>query len=474
VIPSDSESPPPVRRRGRRPRNEIQPPQDAASPGVVESPESPPGAIPHELTAAPMDETSATPDAAMDREGETAADSSAPARRRSRGRGRGRGRADASATEAASTEVTSTEVTSTEAASIDAPNAAALNGVDLSTTEVAAEAAPGDAAPLEAPHAERSVSETRNSETRISEAPDAGAVPLEAPHAEPVSPDEEESGFVPLAGFDVPSLPPRTILDVTDDEGDEEDDEVAPPPSPPSFPAGRFQPRAPRPRTFQPIAPPPPLFPAAEDLPDLDGSTDQTATETDEEQDEEQREAFAEPEVSPNQRGRRAAVTSVVTVDVTIPRGFGRRISAKLVRQVIEKAIEKEGLQQPVTVDVVMVTEEEMREINATRRGIDEATDVLSFPLMDVKPGQGVTQDFFQLPPDVQQHLGDVVISVPRVEAQAEEAGHSRERELAFLTVHGILHILGYDHDTDDHRRQMRRREEEILGELGLRRNGNP
>jgi probable rRNA maturation factor len=162
-----------------------------------------------------------------------------------------------------------------------------------------------------------------------------------------------------------------------------------------------------------------------------------------------------------------------VAVDVTIPRGYARRISAKLVRQVVEKALEKEGWEQPATVDVLLVTDEEMQEINATRRGIDEATDVLSFPTLDLKPGEGITQDFFVLPPDAKQHLGDVVISVLRVESQAEEAGHSRERELAFLTVHGILHILGYDHDTDDRRRQMRRREEEILGELGLRRNGN-
>jgi probable rRNA maturation factor len=77
------------------------------------------------------------------------------------------------------------------------------------------------------------------------------------------------------------------------------------------------------------------------------------------------------------------------------------------------------------------------------------------------------------LPPEEVTHLGDVVISFLRVESQADEAGHSRERELAFLTVHAVLHILGYDHDTDERRRQMRRREEEVLAELGLRRNGS-
>jgi probable rRNA maturation factor len=193
-------------------------------------------------------------------------------------------------------------------------------------------------------------------------------------------------------------------------------------------------------------------------------------------------EAELEPEATPDdtpetaeipvRRGRRTAAVPTVAVEVTIPRGYARRISAKLVREVVEKAVEKEGWEQPVTVDVLLVSDAEMQEINATRRGIDEATDVLSFPTLEVTPGGGLTSDFFVLPPDAKQHLGDVVISFMRVEAQAEEAGHSKERELAFLTVHGILHILGYDHDTDEKRRQMRRREEEILGELGLRRNG--
>src|SRR5581483_5272058 len=127
---------------------------------------------------------------------------------------------------------------------------------------------------------------------------------------------------------------------------------------------------------------------------------------------------------------------------------------------------------QPSTIDVVIVDDEEMREINATRRGIDEVTDVLSFPLLDIEPGATLALDFFVLPPETVSHLGDVVISLPRVESQAEDAGHSKERELAFLTAHAVLHILGYDHDTEEKRRVMRRKEEDVLSELGLRRNG--
>jgi probable rRNA maturation factor len=188
---------------------------------------------------------------------------------------------------------------------------------------------------------------------------------------------------------------------------------------------------------------------------------------------EDQAEAVAaeEPQRSTRRRGR--ALKSLIAVNIDVPRGMGRRVNSKLIDQVVQLALQREGWQTPASLDVLIVDDEEMQEINATRRGIDEATDVLSFPLLDLQPGEGITQDIFVLPPEEVAHLGDVVISFSRVESQADEAGHSRERELAFLTVHAVLHILGYDHDTDEHRRQMRRREEEVLGELGLRRNGS-
>lgn len=159
-----------------------------------------------------------------------------------------------------------------------------------------------------------------------------------------------------------------------------------------------------------------------------------------------------------------------VAINIAVPRGWGRRISAKLVQSVVERAFELEGWSGAASIDVLMVSDDEMREVNATRRGIDEATDVLSFPLVELKPGAGLTQDFFVLPPDATLHVGDVVLSVDRIEPQAREAGHSLERELAYLTVHGVLHILGYEHDTEPDRRKMRKREEEVLSGLGIRR----
>ena len=171
-------------------------------------------------------------------------------------------------------------------------------------------------------------------------------------------------------------------------------------------------------------------------------------------------------------RGRRLA-SSPIAVNVVVPRGLGRRVNSKLIQQTTLLALKREGWEQPASLDVLIVDDNEMREINATRRGIDEATDVLSFPMLELRPESGLAEDFFVLPPETQVHLGDIVISFPRVESQADEAGHSRERELAFLTVHAVLHILGYDHDTEQKRRLMRHREEEVLVELGLRRNGS-
>ncbi|MBM2809889.1 MAG: rRNA maturation factor [Chloroflexi bacterium] len=186
-------------------------------------------------------------------------------------------------------------------------------------------------------------------------------------------------------------------------------------------------------------------------------------------------EAVAPTEAAPTPRRRSARATeaaSPVGVNVSVPRGLGRKVNSKLIERVVRRAIEREGWDQPASLDVLIVGEDEMREINATRRGIDEATDVLSFPLLDLRPRKGLSEDFFVLPPEETLHLGDVLITFTRVESQALEGGHSVERELAFLTVHGVLHILGYDHETESERREMRHREEDVLADLGLRRNG--
>lgn len=103
-----------------------------------------------------------------------------------------------------------------------------------------------------------------------------------------------------------------------------------------------------------------------------------------------------------------------------------------------------------------------MRDLNRTQRGLDEPTDVLSFPLRDP------TGLRFVLPPDQPIHLGDVVVSYPRALQQAHESGHSLQRELSYLVAHGVLHLLGYDHEVESDRKRMREREERALTTIGL------
>jgi probable rRNA maturation factor len=112
-------------------------------------------------------------------------------------------------------------------------------------------------------------------------------------------------------------------------------------------------------------------------------------------------------------------------------------------------------------VSLHLVGDPTIRELNAEHRAHDLVTDVLSFPLLE--PG-------FVLPAGEPMHLGDVVISHPRAVAQAAEYGHSVEREVAYLVAHGILHVLGYDHEEEAERQRMRHKEEEALQPLGFTR----
>jgi probable rRNA maturation factor len=109
-----------------------------------------------------------------------------------------------------------------------------------------------------------------------------------------------------------------------------------------------------------------------------------------------------------------------------------------------------------------LVSDATIRRLNAEHRGKDTPTDVLSFPLLG--------HDRFVLPPGEPVALGDVVVSLERAMAQAHEFGHSTQRELGYLVAHGVLHVLGYDHEAEDERRVMRQREEEVLASHGLAR----
>ena len=125
-------------------------------------------------------------------------------------------------------------------------------------------------------------------------------------------------------------------------------------------------------------------------------------------------------------------------------------------------AVEGEEIDpEPVVVSVTFVEPEEIRELNGQYRGKDAVTDVLSFPQFD---------DWDDLPEEGEIVLGDVVICMDQAARQAEEFGHSLEREVLYLFVHSIYHLLGYDHMEEDEKREMRQKEEEVMARLGVTR----
>lgn len=142
-----------------------------------------------------------------------------------------------------------------------------------------------------------------------------------------------------------------------------------------------------------------------------------------------------------------------------------------LLEQVITAALDAEQVKTPCEVDVLLTDDAGIHEINLEQRKIDRPTDVLSFPMFNYAPGNPPSDDTDADPATGLTPLGDMVISLERARAQAEEFGHLLERELSYLAVHSVLHLLGYDHmDEGPQKAQMRAREEAILGALGITR----
>lgn len=124
--------------------------------------------------------------------------------------------------------------------------------------------------------------------------------------------------------------------------------------------------------------------------------------------------------------------------------------------------LEKEGIpKENCEFSVSFVDREEIKELNSTYRGVDKVTDVLSFPQFE---------DFNELSEDQIICLGDIVICEDKAKEQAEEFGHSYEREIIYLFTHSVLHLLGYDHMDEEEKAEMRQREEEVMTELKLKR----
>lgn len=142
----------------------------------------------------------------------------------------------------------------------------------------------------------------------------------------------------------------------------------------------------------------------------------------------------------------------------------------KTIHEVCEKTLEFEGCDFNAQISVTIVDNEEIKKINKEFRDKDTATDVLSFPMLEFDEDGNVEGCEFDYD-DEEVMLGDIVISAERAREQAESFGHSLKREVAFLTVHSMLHLLGYDHVTSEQdEKVMFAKQEEILKELGINR----
>jgi len=130
--------------------------------------------------------------------------------------------------------------------------------------------------------------------------------------------------------------------------------------------------------------------------------------------------------------------------------------------RVSRAALEHDQTDNEVEITIVLTGDETLKSLNAQHLGMDAPTDVLSFPADEFDPDQ-------QMP-----YIGDVIISVPRAKEQAEAAGHPLENEISLLIVHGILHLLGYDHDSEKRKALMWKKQAEILSKLGIHINQLP
>ena len=150
---------------------------------------------------------------------------------------------------------------------------------------------------------------------------------------------------------------------------------------------------------------------------------------------------------------------------------LGHNNSAALIKKAVNMALEAEGVTVPCLVSVMLTDDEGIHAINLEQRGVDAPTDVLSFPMFEFAPGQPPAEGAEIDPETGLLPLGDMVVSMERARAQGEEYGHGTKRELAYLAVHSVLHLLGYDHmDDGPQKARMRAREEAILNQLGITR----
>ena len=152
----------------------------------------------------------------------------------------------------------------------------------------------------------------------------------------------------------------------------------------------------------------------------------------------------------------------------------GASLSVKLVElltETVDQTLKYENIDKDCYVSITIVEADEIKELNAEHLGIDSVTDVLSFPVVNLIDGSECisTGDYYE----GRLILGDVILCADRAKEQAEEFGHSIEREFGYLTCHSILHLIGYDHEVEKEREVMRQKEEAVMELLSLKREKN-
>lgn len=160
-----------------------------------------------------------------------------------------------------------------------------------------------------------------------------------------------------------------------------------------------------------------------------------------------------------------------ITYDVFTPQ---QMLVSSIIRQCIHAVLQAEGIDADCEINVLVTNDRGIHAINLASREIDRPTDVLSFPMFQLEPGNPPTDWKEYLDPETGLcPLGDMCISLERAKAQAKEFGHTSRREIGYLTIHSVLHLLGYDHlDEGVQKKQMRAREEAIANTIrGMRRN---
>lgn len=146
-------------------------------------------------------------------------------------------------------------------------------------------------------------------------------------------------------------------------------------------------------------------------------------------------------------------------IGIVVDQDFREVVDEKRVKEIALQVLKAEGVAPPYEVSLVFTDSETVQRLNRDYRGLDEPTDVLAFSML--APQEAGSS--FILPPDGLTHLGEVIISCPRAAEQAKQQGHSLERELALLIIHGMLHLLGYDHEEPDQERKMKETETNLL-----------